>query len=353
MHITRLNSFDEVAAWYEKTPVLKSKRHTVEQDIRPIGKRSRKYERIIKISKNCYALSCGGNVDPVFHWGWEEYIAKHPITPKETARLSPIVWRKLADGTETVTIRNGQGDWQHNAVYSFISRALPQGLSFSINRQGRQAIYSRADSKEYHLPKTKTLPRHVYEQRKEQATKAVYYRERLVNCQVHFDNLSLTFKRNKNGAFELLGEAPKEMIIRKRVDVAEKTKFKPMFDDVYAWATTMYPLMREQLTYSFRNDIGKRLREIAEEKKTPGYRQSWGELFAYSEPKLIRAILADPQHPMRYEFGVAAMFVIDGELKYRAADELSDVELRAKVRAAYVRWINKLAGFTNTVKEEK
>ena len=110
-YINRLDSFDEVKAWYEKTPVLKSKQHSVEQDIRPIGKRSRKWERIIRVDPNTYVLSCGGNYDPVFYWGWSDNEAEYPLTTEETAKLAPIVWRKHKDGTETVTVRNGQGEW--------------------------------------------------------------------------------------------------------------------------------------------------------------------------------------------------------------------------------------------------
>jgi hypothetical protein len=357
MQIIRLNSFDEVAACYEKTPVLKSKDHTVDQDIRPIGKRRRKWERIIKISKNCYALSCGGNADPVFNWGWRESVKKHPLTPKETERLSPIVWRKHRDGTETVTVRNGQGSWQHNAVYSFLSRALPRELWFRINRQGRQAIYNRSEGKEYYLPKTKTMPRYLYEHYKQQVVThkaSNWAKKRFAECSLHFDNLSITFKRKENGTFELAGEAPKEMVKRTRVDKVAKKEFKPFVNEVYAWSTTMYPLMRDQLNYTLRNDTVTELDKMATEKKIAGWQRSWSSIFSECDHTLIRRILKDPEHPMRYALGLDAMYVIAAATTpgWRI-EEHSDEEAQTRARASFNKWINKLAGFVSTVKEEK
>lgn len=364
-YINKLDSFDEVAAKYASTPVLKSKDHPVEQDIRPIGARRRKWERIIRVSPNTYALSCGGHYDPVFCWGWDEKIKDYPLRPQDTARLAPIVWRKHKDGTETITIRNGQGDWQHNSVYSFLSRALPRELWFRINRQGRQAIYNRAEGKEYYLPKTKTVPRHVYEYFKSQLgiNGGDWYKRHMRDCMVDFDNMSLTFKRTEEGKFELIGEAPKEMVKKVRVDLMGKKKFKPYIDEVYSWATTMYPLMRTQLNWNFRNETGKRLEEIAKEHNIKDWVPSWNALFIKVNPNLIRKILTDAQHPMRYEFGIAAMFEIHDaadaterkrEWEYKGMSDEDFTKLRAsRVRAAYNKWINKMAGFAKVTKEEK
>lgn len=364
-YINKLDSFDEVAAWYEKTPVLKSKQHAKEQDIRPIGKRSRKWERIIRVDPNTYALSCGGSYDPVFCWGWSTKKGEFPLTPKETAQLAPIVWRKHKDGTETVTVRNGQGPWHHNHVYSFLARALPRELWFRINRQGRHAIYNRSEGKEYYLPKTRTVPRHVYEHYKEQVsgTSGEWLKKRLRDSQLAFDNMSLTFKRTKEGKFELVGEAPREFVKKTRVDLMGKKKFKPHVNAVYDWAVTMHPLLRSQLNWGFRNEAGKRLQDIAKEHGIKFYGSNWGDLFSGADPNLIRKILIDPQHPMRYEFGLAAIFAIHdaavriGDNRMWNYSELTDEAFeklqRSKMRAAYTKWINNKAGFAKVIKEEK
>lgn len=365
-YIHKLNSFDEVKAWYEKTPVLKSAQHPVEQDIRPIGNRRRKWERIIKVTENCYVLSCGGHADPVFCWGWSSDKQKDfPITPKEIATLSPIVWQKHKDGTETITIRNGHGPWQHNSVYSFLARALPIGLWFRINRQGRQAIYNRSEGKEYYLPKTKTVPRYRYEHLKSEAAKGGWAKKYLSNAMVDFDNMSLTFKRIANDKFELVGPAPKEFIKRQRIDTTSKAKLKDSIGAFYEWVMTMYPLMRGQFNWQFREEVRKEADSIAETNKIKGYVKRWSGLFGECEPDLIKAIVSDDQHPLRYSFGVAAMFVIDDIVENMDRNRrngwdhagLSDEDfaklLRTRTRATYTRWINRVAGFAKVIKEEK
>jgi len=132
VYINKLDSFADAEKRYNDTKPVRSKHHTLEQDVRPVGKRSRKWERIIKVDDSTYVLSCGGFFDSVFDWGPgdETFRRQHPVTTEEVVRLAPIVWRKHKDGTETITIRNGAGDWSHNAVYSFVSRALPHELWF-------------------------------------------------------------------------------------------------------------------------------------------------------------------------------------------------------------------------------
>ena len=51
--ISNFSSFDDVVKHYESIKPLVSKLHTREDDIRPIGDRNRKHERIVKISRNC------------------------------------------------------------------------------------------------------------------------------------------------------------------------------------------------------------------------------------------------------------------------------------------------------------
>ena len=354
-YITKLNSFDDVAAWYAKTPVLKSKDHPVEQDIRPIGKRSRKWERIIKVNDHCYALSCGGYADPVFNWGYREPLKAHPLTPKDIALCSPIVWRKHKDGTETITVRNGPGEWQHNQTYSFIARALPRELWFRQTREGLQYIYNRAAGQTLHLPKTRTVPRHIFEHHKQQAAKKAssWYTERHRAFQTGDDGLSVTFKRESDGRFTLVGEPQKVMVNRTRVNKDEKREFKPYIEALYDWAQTMYPMMRDQMNWNFRMEMNKQLDQIAAEHKIKGYSKSHAILLMNTEKALVRAILKDPEHVMRYGLGVAAMLDMhDAERSYNG--DKDDVKALGKhIRACFNRWINETAGFATKVKMEK
>ena len=63
---SNFNTFDEVASYYERIKPLRGA-NNVGKDIRPIGDRKRKHERIVKVSDNCYALSDGWHYgDDVF-----------------------------------------------------------------------------------------------------------------------------------------------------------------------------------------------------------------------------------------------------------------------------------------------
>ena len=55
----RLNTFAEVKEMYNSVKPVVSKNHTVEQDIRPVGARHRKWERIMKINDNKYIINDG------------------------------------------------------------------------------------------------------------------------------------------------------------------------------------------------------------------------------------------------------------------------------------------------------
>ena len=63
------NDFDSVEIAYETTKPLTGAANKG-KDIRPIGERRRKWERIHKFTDNCYGLMDGGTGDPVD--GWEE-----------------------------------------------------------------------------------------------------------------------------------------------------------------------------------------------------------------------------------------------------------------------------------------
>jgi N-formylglutamate amidohydrolase len=143
------------------------------------------------------------------------------------------------------------------------------------------------------------------------------------------------------------------MIERTRVNKDEKREFKPHIEALYSWAQAMYPMMRSQLNWQFRMEINKQLEQIAAEHKVKGYTKSHSILFVNAETELVRAILKDPEHVMRYGFGVAVMASMhDAERSYNGYD--GDVEALAKhIRACFNRWINGMAGFATKVKMEK
>lgn len=364
-YINKINCFADAEARYNDTKPLVSKHHTLEQDVRPVGDRARKYERIIKVSNTCYALSCGGRADPVFTWGISvdnQILAAYPITPAEIARLSPIVWRKLKDGTETITIRNGAGEWHHNHIYSFINRALPRNIGFVQTREGKQFLNTHERSRIY-LPKTTSAPRYLVEYWKaeKQKGKMTSWAKNYMNAATAGDDgLSVTFKREKNGRFTLVGEPHKVMVDRTYVNKELKASLKKDVTAFLEHVTVLYPLMQAQMNWEARNHAIKELNLIAKEHKlTDKIGAGYGNPFQEADPKLIHSIIKDPEHPMRHSLTIAAIIQIK-----TAADHFRDwkrsdspPEEVEKLRSKYIRsevnkWINKTFGFTNTIRKE-
>jgi hypothetical protein len=184
--------------------------------------------------------------------------------------------------------------------------------------------------------------------------KSSWYTARYLKAfQTGDDGLSVTFKREADGHFTRVGEPHKVMVDRTRVNKDEKREFKPHIEALYAWAQAMYPMMRDQLNWNFRMEINKQLEQIAKDHGIEGFAKSHSALFLNAEKEFVRAILKDPEHVMRYGFGVAVMMSMhDGERSYYG--DKSDVEALAKhIRARFNRWINEMAGFATKVKMEK
>jgi hypothetical protein len=364
-YINKINCFADAEARYRDTKPLVSKNHTLEQDVRPVGDRTRKQERIIKISDTCYALSCGGRADPVFTWGLsvDNHIrAAYPITPAEIARLSPIVWRKLKDGTETITIRNGAGEWQHNHIYSFINRALPRNIGFVQTREGKQFLNTYERSR-IHLPKTTSAPRYLVEHWKaeKQKGKMPAWAKAYMNAATAGDDgLSVTFKREESGRFTLVGEPHKVMVDRTYVNKELKASLKKDVTAFLEHVTVLYPLMQAQINWSLRDHTNKELKQIAAElkldKQVGGL---YGNLFQGAEPKLIHRIIKDQEHPMRHSLTLTAMFkiydAVSGFQMWKHNDTPSEEveKLRnAHIRSSVNKWINEVCGFNNTIRKE-
>jgi hypothetical protein len=153
MYFNKINSFAEAAARYADTKPIRGNN----MDMRPLGKRSRKWERITKLDDDCYALleyGTGSDTD----WNGRP----DGTTREEVRMLAPILWERHPEGTETVRIRNEV--YRHSqGRYSFLQRAMPIGLGW-LNKNGQHYIcYKTPHSDEHfmqYLPHSKTIPAH-------------------------------------------------------------------------------------------------------------------------------------------------------------------------------------------------
>ena len=137
-----INTFAEVAKHYANTRPIVSCNHTKEQDIRPLGKRERKWERIECVNRNKYILH---DVLPQRYvnppWAWETPYSTRP----------PIVWEKR-NGREQVTVRAAVRSGGDTSRYNFLRAWLPLGLKFdNWTRVGSHYIETGANR--YYLPR--------------------------------------------------------------------------------------------------------------------------------------------------------------------------------------------------------
>ena len=331
------NSFEYIAELYASIKPLVSKLHTREQDIRPIGDRNRKYERIAKINDNCYILQDG------YHTGDEVFgnyrNEKSGPTEAEIIKLAPIVWRKHRDGSETITIRNGTGGGAHMSRYSFLDRHLPQGLEFLITN-GKQFVVN--DANRYYLAKSNTVAE--YALRPEGKRGVMTSRD---------DGVSLTFKRITKypRCFEFVsgGKAipkpPKQI-----VDKKAKAKMK---DDIIAfrdWASITFPMLPK----NDRDYRSRLIQELVEYSKGQGvgarggfHLYTWNVVDSFAgQFELSRNIISDDDHPLRLHLA----YFLFSSIEDIYDEDMDTAKNRAYVMTTFNRRINKVCNFTKTVK---
>ena len=338
-----IEDFAEMTERYNTTKPVVSKNHTREDNIRPVGRRSRKWEHMIKISAYKYILYdgyCAG--DPKFNaWG-----NRVPPSEKETLALAPIVWTLSPKGDiETVRIRNGSGFYGHNSRYTFLENTLPLGLRFFVDN-GKQYIKTSKNKQTYLLPKSRYNPFYS-----PNGYKAEWFSDK-------DDKKYLTFARRVGGdrySWEVIGDTWKIQHERKRVDTKAKAKIKPHADAFYKWLDIMHSFIMPDFSNSpnqwrDRSDfIEKASNELNEFLSgwvnNTGY--GWTHHHYEKRPKehhgKLLEIMSTDQHPMRTQLGIDFLRNVD----------FKEVTSGSQVRAKYNSYINKLFGLVGTISEEK
>ena len=144
----RLNTFDEVASWYDRTAPIRGVRKA--WDLRPLWDRKRWWERVIKIDDNTYALSDGNSAYRTR--GKEATEEKLAEVNREALLVAPIVWMRKKGG-DYVRIRGGINYGGAISRYAFLNEYLPSGLTHSFNSNGVHWIQTA--NQRYLLPNFK------------------------------------------------------------------------------------------------------------------------------------------------------------------------------------------------------
>lgn len=301
----RFDTFDEVASWYARTKPMISKHHTVQDDVRPIGNRSRKWERIKKVSDTCYALldGCYGRTMWIKGDGEQQY----------ENLMAPIMWTREVDG-DYVRIRNHAGSSSSISRYQFLSWHLPSTLRFNYSN-GKHWVELRcgAAPEKFPLPKC--------------GVKYNYHKQELLSD----DEVFLKFRANPDGTFTRVGELLR--VKTRVVDKERKKQWKERIEAFYTYAGALAPLLDTQwhARQVYANEIMQYCRSM------PGIdTPNWIARIEHVPCELIRDVLTDEEHPMRP--AVAALLVsrIDGKREVSTAEDLRSI------RATYNRAINNM-----------
>jgi hypothetical protein len=338
---TYFSNFKMVVAHYESINPLVSKLHTLEDDIRPIGDRNRKHERIVKISRNCYALSDGHHEgdNKFLPYGVQSYDHKTKTSTTHWDRLgkmeyyAPVVWRKHKDGTETVKIRNftGSNSGYEISRYSFLERHMPNGMQFIMGHSALQ--YVGTVGEKHYLAKCKTVPRGYYKAHSNQS----YYKW----MQTTDDNSALVFTSSKIiGKWVHDPTTGKSLPLKPKVNKELKKKYKDDIDKFFEWGMTMSPML--PLSHNYNSTKAEELRE------------HFGGRHDTFTPTCAREILRSPNHPMRLNYWVMFTSQIgDSSYDYESrkweytymVKHVETKEQLQKVKNKFNTFINMNAGF--------
>jgi hypothetical protein len=343
LYKTHFTCFDDVEQRYNTTKPIKGPKHK-DHDVRPIGDRNRKWERIVKIDNDCYALSDGHHRgDAVFPaWG------RPDISPADMEKFAPIVWRRYGQGVEKVTIRNGIGPYVHTTRYMFLNRHMPAGLTFVQTQQGKQFVRMRGTETPLFLAKGTHVTAGEYADILKDRAQLTAAPLRSVNrwATGTEDTTSLTFLRVGTGQWEFIsnnGVAPP--VPRTRVDADHKAQYKDAIKQFCEWAFTVGPMLNVA-DYNTRREYEQQFRDWCQEQGIP--QRGWGTMSRRAAPEVFRTIMADADHPMRIVMMVAMLHEADVNL--HAVTTKEDV---SAIRSRINRWLNKVLGFTTKVIEER
>jgi hypothetical protein len=276
----RFNSFEQVALTYTATAPIASKDGKA-YDLRPIGERRRPWERIIRVSADCYVLSDG------WHWG-NPYQGEYSygidlVSEANLLTYAPIVWRRHPDGRTTAAVRNaGIGSNTVIARHRFLNRYMPRGLVLTDSARNGKYFLSSASGRSF-FPKAVKTPQALRDHFKQNPRTPSHWASQFRKSE---DQATLTFELRDGVFHQLGGPLPEPM---RRVDREAKAAFGEDIRAFIDWAQLMLPML--DLT-----DWQLRSRHQA---NLDGYKADVGD-----EAEAVRNILRDAEHPNRVDMAV-------------------------------------------------
>ena len=317
----RFATFKDVERHYNNIKPVVSKYHKKEDDIRPINRRDRKWERIEKRSDTEY----------VFHdYYFREELAKHT----EWQKRPPIVWeaKEMPTGTrELVTVR-GSTRWSFDiSRHNFLRAYLPVGLFWCVNTNGTHEVLiengiSGVAATSHYMPRPKNYGLKA-------GPEVTDYLLQFVRVNSE-DNLPM---------WECI--TPEWPKLKLRVDKNRKKQLKQHNDEFWGWMCSVGPML--DMEWSTLESLST---EIIEYMKTSGkqygfslnggkidpWKYSYGIRNQFPR-ELAEEIVKDYNHPLRIH--LACNFLQLNDIKSIGSKEDNNT-----FRSAYNRWFNTTLG---------
>lgn len=321
----RGNSFAAIEAAYNTIKPVVSKNHTREADVRPVGRRHRTWERIAKVSKNCYVV-----YQHNWWWGGGNTLLNTPAALRKMA--VSVKWERKGD-IETVTIRAPREKYSTGAL-KFLTQHTPNGLYFNSGA-GRCSV-SRGGT-DYPLPYSRVLPEipvsglNDYHKKKKFSTRE--------------DGNFMSFSRVIGEGYtewEPASKAHDLVVQRRRVDIERKKALAPTIKAFKEWAMTMAPLVGVP-EYTIAAASRAEIKDALGEEML----YSWGVPFSASNSvqypnrsmsNIVETIMREEQHPLR-------VILLQGFLKHAAGYGSNSKSTSNKFNA----WVNMALDLTKKV----
>ncbi len=320
------STFDAVASLYDEIKPINSTAHPPPYEVRPLGKRGRKHERIVKVNDNSYAL-LDGMVGLTIHQS-----PPHPLQLDYELSMAPVLWERRADG-DYVRIRNMPINQMTFGRARFFEHVLPDGLEFVVDSGRHEIVAKERDSqntawytaRRYPLPKTEM----AFDWNKMEVTPD--------------DGRLLWFKQTDVGRWSRAGEPV--TVRTAHIDAEEKAKWKPTIEAFYTWTCAMMPILglRGSLYNDYREYRDQMFQYVnAVMGKTVV--NNWFGMRATTVPESIaREIIADPEHEKRVAFAALVIYESGLDAPVHTTDEIRNA------RARFNRVMNKTLGLFKTV----
>jgi hypothetical protein len=305
----RFNKFDQVVSWYEQTKPIVSKSHKAEDNIRPIGDRKRKWERIRKVDAETYLLLDG-------YYGSTMYNNNDARFEQD---MAPIMWKREADG-DYLYIRNGMKNSVPFARFNFLHWYLPNELRFLYNQQGKHWVRAKTPTgwEDFPLPKTG-------------------YKWNYQLKEVDFDDgKRLKFRANEDGTFTRVGEPFKVEVTT--VDKELKKQWKERIEVFYTQAAALAPML--DTTWSGKNEYRQVILDWCKDHKVEIVTHYMS--INIIPTTLARRIVEQEDHALRVPLMALVIDDINGKREIKSQDDL-----RA-IRVSYNRLMNKMLGMYET-----